>query len=97
MKLFNASSFLLLLEQGNSDMEQLASANTEFVKDIYELQRGEKDITLVLFQLHYLNCKLVILREHYRTLAKRTSDMLSLYYRHAVLPERSVAAFQIYP
>ena len=36
---------------------------------MYELQRAN-DITIVLFQLQYLSCRLVILREHYRTAQK---------------------------
>ena len=70
MKLFNVTPYLLLLGQENSNEETLAKANTEFVKEVYELQRAENDITIVLFQLQYLSCRLVILREHYRTAQK---------------------------
>lgn len=66
MKLFNVTPYLLLLEQENSNEETLSKANAEFVKEVYELQRAN-DITIVLFQLQYLSCRLVILREHYRT------------------------------
>ena len=65
MKLFNVTPYLLLLEQENSNEETLSKANAEFVKEVYELQRAENDITIVLFQLQYLSCRLVILREHY--------------------------------
>ncbi|BDW78302.1 hypothetical protein BFINE_40970 [Bacteroides finegoldii DSM 17565] len=70
MKLFNVTPYLLLLEQENSNEETLSKANAEFVKEVYELQRAENDITIVLFQLQYLSCRLVILREHYRTAQK---------------------------
>lgn len=70
MELFNAPPYLLLLEQEDSSRDALAEAKTEFVKEIYRMQREEKDITLVFFQLQYLNSKLVILREHYRTSQK---------------------------
>ena len=59
-----------MLEQENSNEETLSKANAEFVKEVYELQRAENDITIVLFQLQYLSCRLVILREHYRTAQK---------------------------
>ena len=70
MKLFNVTPYLLLLGQENSNEETLSKANAEFVKEVYELQRAESDITIVLFQLQYLSCRLVILREHYRTAQK---------------------------
>lgn len=70
MKLFNVTPYLLLLKQENSNEETLSKANAEFVKEVYELQRAENDITIVLFQLQYLSCRLVILREHYRTAQK---------------------------
>lgn len=55
MKLFNVTPYLLLLEQENSNEETLSKANAEFVKEVYELQRAENDITIVLFQLQYLS------------------------------------------
>lgn len=70
MRLFNVTPYLLLLGQENSNEETLSKANTEFVKEVYELQRAESDISIVLFQLQYLSCRLVILREHYRTTQK---------------------------
>ena len=48
MKLFNVTPYLLLLEQENSNEETLSKANAEFVKEVYELQRAENDITIVL-------------------------------------------------
>ena len=47
MKLFNVTPYLLLLEQENSNEETLSKANAEFVKEVYELQRAESDITIV--------------------------------------------------
>ena len=67
MELFTFIPYFLLLEREESDRNTLANANTEFIREVYELQRVEKDVTLVFFQLQYLRCKLVILREHYRT------------------------------
>ena len=67
MELFTFIPYFLLLEREESDRNTLANANTEFIREVYELQRVEKDVTLVFFQLQYLSCKLVILREHYRT------------------------------
>ena len=70
MELFTFIPYFLLLEREESDRNTLANANTEFIREVYELQRVEKDVTLVFFQLQYLSCKLVILREHYRTAQK---------------------------
>lgn len=70
MELFTFIPYFLLLEREESDRNTLANANTEFICEVYELQRVEKDVTLVFFQLQYLSCKLVILREHYRTAQK---------------------------
>lgn len=67
MELFTFIPYFLLLEREDSNKNTLESANTEFIREVYELQRVEKDVTLVFFQLQYLSCKLVILREHYRT------------------------------
>lgn len=47
MKLFNVTPYLLLLGQENSNEETLSKANAEFVKEVYELQRAESDITIV--------------------------------------------------
>ena len=55
MRLFNVTPYLLLLGQENSNEETLSKANTEFVKEVYELQRAESDISIVLFQLQYLS------------------------------------------
>lgn len=90
MELFNAPPYLLLLEQEDSSRDALAEAKTEFVKEIYRMQREEKDITLVFFQLQYLNSKLVILREHYRTSQKEhlvcySYIIGSLYYLKGLL------------
>ena len=64
MELFTFIPYFLLLEREESDRNTLANANTEFIREVYELQRVEKDVTLVFFQLQYLSCILVILREH---------------------------------
>lgn len=95
MKLFNVTPYLLLLGQENSNEETLSKANAEFVKEVYELQRAESDITIVLFQLQYLSCRLVILREHYRTAPEGTSDLLLLYHRHSDLSGRDASPLQV--
>ena len=56
MELFTFIPYFLLLEREESDRNTLANANTEFIREV--------------FQLQYLSCKLVILREHYRTAQK---------------------------
>ena len=43
MRLFNVTPYLLLLGQENSNEETLSKANTEFVKEVYELQRAESE------------------------------------------------------
>ena len=90
MKLFNVTPYLLLLEQENSNEETLSKANAEFVKEVYELQRAENDITIVLFQLQYLSCRLVILREHYRTAQKeqdrKSTRLNSSHYQQSRMP-----------
>lgn len=70
MELFKATPYFLLLEQEDSSREALEEANTEFVKEVYKLQCEEKDGRRLFFQLQYLNCRLVILREHYRASQK---------------------------
>ena len=87
MELFTFIPYFLLLEREESDRNTLANANTEFIREVYELQRVEKDVTLVFFQLQYLSCKLVILREHYRTAQKehlpdRKSTRLNSSHKH---------------
>lgn len=67
MKLFTFIPYFLLLEREESDRNTLANANTGFIREVYELHCTEKDAMLVFFQLQYLSCQLVILREHYRT------------------------------
>lgn len=78
MELFTFIPYFLLLEREESDRNTLANANTEFIREVYELQRVEKDVTLVFFQLQYLSCKLVILREHYRTAQKSTCPAMPI-------------------
>ena len=51
MELFTFIPYFLLLEREESDRNTLANANTEFIREVYELQRVEKDVTLVFFQL----------------------------------------------
>ena len=78
MELFTFIPYFLLLEREESDRNTLANANTEFIREVYELQRVEKDVTLVFFQLQYLSCKLVILREH---CLLYTSICLRIFFR----------------
>lgn len=49
MELFTFIPYFLLLEREESDRNTLANANTEFIREVYELQRVEKDVTLVFF------------------------------------------------
>ena len=94
MELFTFIPYFLLLEREESDRNTLANANTEFIREVYELQRVEKDVTLVFFQLQYLSCKLVILREHYRTAQKE--HLHCLYHWYAGVPERSAGQMQVH-
>lgn len=96
MELFTFIPYFLLLEREESDRNTLANANTEFIREVYELQRVEKDVTLVFFQLQYLSCKLVILREHYRTAQKEHLPLLCLYHWYAGVPERSAGQMQVH-
>ena len=43
MELFTFIPYFLLLEREESDRNTLANANTEFIREVYELQRVEKD------------------------------------------------------
>ena len=41
MELFTFIPYFLLLEREESDRNTLANANTEFIREVYELQRVE--------------------------------------------------------
>ena len=88
MELFTFIPYFLLLEREESDRNTLANANTEFIREVYELQRVEKDVTLVFFQLQYLSCNwsfcVSITAQH-----KKSTALLCLYHWYAGVPERS--------
>ncbi|MCY6334402.1 hypothetical protein OXV57_05320 [Bacteroides fragilis] len=42
MELFTFIPYFLLLEREESDRNTLANANTEFIREVYELQRVER-------------------------------------------------------
>lgn len=71
MKLFTLIPYFLLLEREGGDRNTLTNTNTELIREVYELQRVEKDVALISFQLQCLSCKLVILCEHYCTAQKK--------------------------
>lgn len=78
MELFTFIPYFLLLEREESDRNTLANANTGFIREVYELHCTEKDAMLVFFQLQYLSCQLVILREHYRTEQKSICPVMPI-------------------
>lgn len=49
MELFTFIPYFLLLEREESDRNTLANANTEFIREVYELQRVEKGCYARLF------------------------------------------------